>query len=205
MPLLSGSSRDITSQNIRTEIRAGKPQKQAVAIALAKARGDSNSPESGTMTEKETAGEQQSEDSRMSAIESRLQKLEAVKDAVEDLVTRGKALQERCDSVVARKRADAIAYHPGVQKAHDLLTSRGFVPVRKRPIEHDGRHHMEYKHPDVKRARLLVSGGKSGDVKWEKRRQAERGEGTKYSRELVTGGGKDHASLDKYTSEISTK
>jgi len=38
MPLQSGTSKATISQNIRTEIAAGKPQKQAVAIALNPAR-----------------------------------------------------------------------------------------------------------------------------------------------------------------------
>ena len=38
MPLKKGSSRSVVSSNIRTEVAAGKPQKQAVAIALNTAR-----------------------------------------------------------------------------------------------------------------------------------------------------------------------
>src|SRR5258705_7466289 len=38
MPLTKGSSRSAISKNIRAEISAGKPQKQAVAIALDVAR-----------------------------------------------------------------------------------------------------------------------------------------------------------------------
>lgn len=39
MPLAKGSSRKVISQNIKTEMAAGKPQKQAIAIAMSEARG----------------------------------------------------------------------------------------------------------------------------------------------------------------------
>ncbi len=38
MPLKKGSSRKAVSANVKTEMAAGKPQRQAVAIALSVAR-----------------------------------------------------------------------------------------------------------------------------------------------------------------------
>ena len=38
MPLIKSKSKKAISENIKTEMNAGKPQKQAVAIALSTAR-----------------------------------------------------------------------------------------------------------------------------------------------------------------------
>jgi hypothetical protein len=42
MPLVPGHSKEAFEENVKTEIAAGKPQKQAVAIAYSEQRHDAN-------------------------------------------------------------------------------------------------------------------------------------------------------------------
>ena len=100
MPLEQGSSQAMIGHNIATEMKAGKPQPQAVAIAMRMAgKGKSDA--------EETVGEQASEDARMSATEGRLSKIES---AMGDAVADGARLRQRVDALAGRRdarRADA--------------------------------------------------------------------------------------------------
>ena len=47
MPLQRGKSKQVISDNIKTEMAAGRPQKQAIAIALSEAGKSKSKPKTG--------------------------------------------------------------------------------------------------------------------------------------------------------------
>lgn len=47
MPLKKGKSKNVISDNIKTEMGAGKPQNQAIAIAMSKAGKSKKKPKKG--------------------------------------------------------------------------------------------------------------------------------------------------------------
>lgn len=56
MPSAKGSSKETIAKNIRTEMHAGKPQKQAVAIAMSKAGKSKKKPKKSTKKATKKAG-----------------------------------------------------------------------------------------------------------------------------------------------------
>lgn len=116
MPLKEGNSEATVSANIATEINAGKPPKQAEAIALAKARGDMDA---GSQTRKfpgytlselkEIVKRPGMDKSKKEQIEAEIRNREARGDAepaesAREVLARA---AEKCDEVVARLDASS--------------------------------------------------------------------------------------------------
>lgn len=92
MPLETGKSSAAFSQNVKTEIAAGKPQKQAVAIAYAEKRGDS----------------------------SFIPALDMVESGVNKLVTGAQRISMRMDAM-EKRRADGRGYDRSVEHLEEQI------------------------------------------------------------------------------------
>lgn len=85
MPLETGKSREAAEHNIKEEIKAGKEQSQAVAIAYSKQRGDSGD-----------------------AIEARMDKLAKADAAISEMSKNADWLGQRMDAMVDRRAKDCM-------------------------------------------------------------------------------------------------
>lgn len=92
MPLETGKSSAAFSQNVKTEIAAGKPQKQAVAIAYAEKRGDS----------------------------SFIPALDMVESGVNKLVTGAQRISMRMDAM-EKRRVDGRGYDRSVEHLEEQI------------------------------------------------------------------------------------
>ena len=152
MPLESGTSQSAFKHNVKTEIAAGKPQKQAVAIAYAKKRGDAGDhyEMKKELVRQATGGGKKERGDSMEPIDPYMSKIDAVADAMVGLAKDGRRLTERMDAIVqSRKDADS--------------------PERKAAIQAYGREHNEW--VDKVRKPLEKKYGKNSpeiDKAWEK-------------------------------------
>ena len=124
MPLQSGSSREAISANISTERHAGKPEKQAIAIAMNKSRGDAESAKDLYNKWRDLADKVRRTKSGAKAAEysieaEKYKKLyqEAMRN--ENVAKKMDACAERLDSLATRVRGDAET--PDSKRCRDLM------------------------------------------------------------------------------------
>lgn len=121
MPLEHGQSKAAFSQNVKTEMAAGKPQKQAVAIAYAKKRGD-------TATDPGVSPLSDAEMCKLDAACARFDNMDSRLDAMER--------QDAARRVDARARGDES--YPGLQGSAKVHVPKAVSGVGKnRFSEHE--------------------------------------------------------------------
>ena len=112
MPLESGTSKSAFSNNVKTEMKAGKPQKQAVAIAYSKARGDAGkvTHRVGARLEKALYGKTKESHRDLAVIKAEIEKVQQEAESKADPTGRWpKALLSKYDRL-RKERDEAIAH-----------------------------------------------------------------------------------------------
>lgn len=120
MPLKEGSSKEVISENIKTEIEHGKDPKQAAAIAYSKA-GKSKGEDDMTDEEKKEKMEKEAKD----AMEKKAAEDKAVKDAAEEEERKKKEAEDK-----AAKDSDTKEKEGDQKKAEDKAAMDAAIDAR---------------------------------------------------------------------------
>jgi hypothetical protein len=120
MPLKEGSSDEVVSQNIKTEMKAGKPQKQAIAIALDKAgkskdSSDNAEPEEGQMAQ----GDVRSIVAMAKKIDDMVSEMTDLPEWVQAKITKAQDYLSAVTQHLSHPGEDEMAQDMGEKKDHD--------------------------------------------------------------------------------------
>jgi hypothetical protein len=118
MPLKEGSSDEVVSQNIKTEMKAGKPQKQAIAIALDKAgksTSDNAEPEEGQMAQ----GDVRSIVAMAKKIDEMVSEMTDLPEWVQAKITKAQDYLSAVTQHLSHPGEDEMAQDMGEKKDHD--------------------------------------------------------------------------------------